>query len=481
MVIALYLAGCTLILPAEITQKVGFAVEPSDSGEVDSGETGDTGVVDTGETGSETGETGDTGGETGVDTGDTDTGADTGLDTSDTATDTSDTADTAVDTSVDTSDTAVDTADTSVDTATEDADGDGYPLATDCDDTDAAISPGADEVCDGVDNDCDGTVDESSAADAATWYADTDGDGFGDAAYTTLACDEPAAYVADATDCDDTDASLPDVLAGCAASYSAASGATMIYLTGGTFSMGSGLGDSGGSYLDHDVTLSHHFYLAQTETTRGEWETDPSNTSWTYSSLPSYPCTGTTADCPADTMTWYDAGMYANWLSTEEGLTECYLADGTDMAAAYLADPYSCPGYRLPTEAEWEYAARAGVDTTYSGSNTAANVAWTHENAYTMGTYAHSGCSLAANAWGFCDMSGNVWEWTNDWYDSAYGGYGSGVATSDPPGPASGSYRVVRGGYWSTDASLAAVAYRNFYPPSFAYNYCGFRLARSIP
>jgi len=95
------------------------------------------------------------------------------------------------------------------DTAPVDLDGDGYAIADgDCDDNDASINPGATEMCDGVDNDCDGAVDEADAADAATWYADADGDGYGDANTATVACDQPSGYVSDATDCDDTDASV---------------------------------------------------------------------------------------------------------------------------------------------------------------------------------------------------------------------------------------------------------------------------------
>ena len=94
-----------------------------------------------------------------------------------------------------------------------DDDGDGFAACEDCDDSDAAISPHAEELCDRVDNDCDGTIDEDDAGDAATWYADADGDGFGDIATTTTACDQPTGYVAAAyaTDCDDSDASISPV------------------------------------------------------------------------------------------------------------------------------------------------------------------------------------------------------------------------------------------------------------------------------
>ncbi len=88
-----------------------------------------------------------------------------------------------------------------------DADGDSYAEGDDCDDQDPAVFPGAEERCDGVDNDCDGEVDED-ASDAASWYADADGDGYGDAEVSTRACQAPSGYAADATDCDDGDAAV---------------------------------------------------------------------------------------------------------------------------------------------------------------------------------------------------------------------------------------------------------------------------------
>ena len=93
-------------------------------------------------------------------------------------------------------------------TGYSDLDGDGWAACEDCDDGDAAIRPDGSELCNGVDDDCDGDIDEDSAADAATWYQDGDGDGYGDAASTVVACDEPSGYSADATDCDDTDAAV---------------------------------------------------------------------------------------------------------------------------------------------------------------------------------------------------------------------------------------------------------------------------------
>lgn len=129
-------------------------------------------------------------------------------------------------------------------------------------------------------------------------------------------------------------------------------------------------------------------------------------------------------------------------------------------------------GGRLPTEAEWEFAAKGGNSSsgyTYSGSNTIDDVAWYTTNS---GSATQAIGTKSANELGLHDMSGNVWEWTNDWYDDAY--YSS-SPTNDPQGPSSGTFRVRRGGGWSGIASNCRVANRSSYIPTDTGNFSGFR------
>ena len=244
-------------------------------------------------------------------------------------------------------------------------------------------------------------------------------------------------------------------------------GSTMVAIPAGTFCMGCGKGDPDGAYIDHEVTLTHGFWIAQSETTSAEWA------AWT--SAAGNPNTAPSAyggsGLPVEQVNWYETAQYANALSTAEGITPCYLASGSDLAPAYLSDPYSCPGYRLPTEAEWEYAARAGEDTEYAGSDDASSVAWT------SGTE-QAECSLVPNAWRLCDMSGNVWEWVNDWYEDDYYNLSP---INDPSGPTSSEIlsRSDRGGSAEYNVLGATVAHRDSNLPSARSRGLGFRLVRS--
>ena len=255
-------------------------------------------------------------------------------------------------------------------------------------------------------------------------------------------------------------------------------GAELLLITAGTFSMASGRGDPDEYLLDHEVTVSRDFWLGRSELTRTLWDADPTHAGWPYAT--EYPCTGEASACPAVPVTWSEAAIYLNGLSANEGFALCYLEDGSDLDLAWAGDPASCPGYRLPTEAEWEYAARAGQDTEFSGSDTAGDVAWTSENAVQEGTFGHEVCQLSPNAWGLCDMSGNAWEWTGDWYDAAFGGYGDGGAGEDPAGPTAGEYRVIRGGDWNFDTTFARVARRTADAPVDSFiSAVGLRVART--
>ena len=154
---------------------------------------------------------------------------------------------------------------------------------------------------------------------------------------------------------------------------------------------------------------------------------------------------------PVVGITWYGASAFAEFLNT---------LLGTDK-------------YRLPTEAEWEFAARGGKQSngyTYSGSNTISDVAWYSSNS---GGKTHPVGTKSPNELGIYDMSGNVWEWCSDWYSSGY--YSSSLST-DPTGPTSGSVRVLRGGSWYYGAGYCRVAFRcSSYPSSSGYN-DGFRI-----
>ena len=200
---------------------------------------------------------------------------------------------------------------------------------------------------------------------------------------------------------------------------------------------------------------------------------------------------------PVEHVTWYEAIVYCNLLSMREGLTPCYTIKGSTDPAAWGTSPtftssdadwdrvtcnFDADGYRLPTEAEWEYAARGGQtgitdgswEYEYSGSTTPDDVAWYRDNS---DRETHEVGKKQANSLGLYDMSGNVWEWCWDLYGSG-SGYPSG--TEDPAGPDTGRYRVVRGGSCIYGASVCAVSYRGISDPyGRNYGHSGFRVVRS--
>jgi formylglycine-generating enzyme required for sulfatase activity len=167
---------------------------------------------------------------------------------------------------------------------------------------------------------------------------------------------------------------------------------------------------------------------------------------------------------------WLEAVEYCNKRSIKEGLTPAYSGSGNNITCNWNAN-----GYRLPTEAEWEYAAKGGNrDQTvyeYSGSNSADSVAWYNGNS---GRSTHPVGTKAPNSLGLYDMSGNVWEWCWD----RYGRYSSG-AQVNPVGASSGSGRVGRGGGWDDSARGVRSANRSYSTPYDRGSYLGFRLARN--
>jgi sulfatase modifying factor 1 len=248
--------------------------------------------------------------------------------------------------------------------------------------------------------------------------------------------------------------------------------------------MGSSPSEEGhqGDETQHEVTLTKGFWMMEHEVTQAEWQSvmgeNPATRSAENDGVslvdPSY---------PVHSVDWNESVAYANRASERDGLTACYSGDGAPLRG--------CTGYRLPTEAEWEYAARGGGTTKYAGTSDEsavcgfANVAdasakrkWSQWTAFGCDDGVSGLASVKQyrpNGYGLYDMTGNVWEWTQDWYGD-YGG-----AANDPTGAASGSDRVFRGGCWRNDPSLARVAFRKWSAPGRRGYDLGFRLLRSVP
>ena len=238
------------------------------------------------------------------------------------------------------------------------------------------------------------------------------------------------------------------------------------------FQMGSEDGDPDEKPV-HTVRFTKDFMIGKTEVMQRDYKT----------MLGVNPSKFRGDSLPVDKITWFDAVLFCNALSKYHGLDTVYEYTeviGTPGDNSQLADVKIHSGengYRLPTEAEWEYACRGGTTTKYYWSNssdidTIGMYAWYSKNS---GNETHNIGEKLANDYGLYDMSGNLYEWCNDWY----GNYND-TAAVDPAGPAGGSGRVIRGGNWLTTAKYCKVSYRGYTNAAFSCSAIGFRIARSL-
>ncbi len=220
----------------------------------------------------------------------------------------------------------------------------------------------------------------------------------------------------------------------------------MVYIKGGCFDMGD-IFDTGA--IDekpvHTVCIGD-FYLGKTEVTQRQYE------DVTGSNPSKFQC----ADCPVERVSWINAQDFIKKLNEKTGMN-----------------------YRLPTEAEWEYAARSGgLKEQWAGTNDEEKIGEYTWNKYTADRHTHTVAGKTPNAIGLYDMMGNVWEWCSDWYGKEY--YAS-SPSKNPQGPLEGKNRVIRGGGWhSKDKGLRTTDRNSFFPTSKKFSTTGFRLARSL-
>ena len=256
-------------------------------------------------------------------------------------------------------------------------------------------------------------------------------------------------------DCDDTD---PSVVHFCG-----------ITLDPGTFEMGCSERQDDCSPDEvplHTVSLSQRYELGSIEVTQA-----------LFSNLmgfnPSY-FKDCGLNCPVEYVSWNQAAEFTNRLSTIYGLESCF--ECSEGACIPTKSPQDCTGFRLPTEAEWEFAARCGTDTLLAGSDNPDEVSWTVSNSEWR---THPVAQLSPNDCGFFDLSGNVWEWTWDVYDPDYYQYSPEL---DPTGPDEGEFHVYRGGGYANLPADARVSDRCAdCHPFDTVNAVGLRVARSLP
>ena len=216
---------------------------------------------------------------------------------------------------------------------------------------------------------------------------------------------------------------------------------TMVYVPGGTFTMGATSEQGSDAWNDekptHSVMLSS-YYIGQTEVTQALWT----------AVMGSNPSEFRGDRRPVERVSWNDCQTFISRLNAKTG-----------------------KNFRMPTEAEWEYAARGGHSggSKYAGSDNISNVAWYDDNS---GGETHNVATKSPNGLGIYDMSGNVWEWCQDWY----GNYSSSSQTN-PKGPSNGDNRVNRGGSWFVNAWFCRVSYRSNFTPSYSSSNLGLRLA----
>ena len=238
--------------------------------------------------------------------------------------------------------------------------------------------------------------------------------------------------------------------------YKNAIGMEFVLVSAGEFLMGSPAGEANrdDDETQHRVRITKPFYMGVTEVTQEQWKAVMGSSPWSGEVYP-----GRSNDAPVTYVSWNDAQEF------------CKKVGARHAVPAGMT-------VRLPTEAEWEYACRAGSRTAYCFGDNAAQLgdyAWYDDNAGDAGEkYPHSVGKKKPNAWGLYDMHGNVWEWCQDWY----GSYPT-AAADDPSGPANGELRVLRGGSWYYDPLNCRSASRSRFGRSLAFPDIGFRVAVS--
>ena len=264
----------------------------------------------------------------------------------------------------------------------------------------------------------------------------------------------------------------------------------MVWIPAGTFTMGSPAAEPGrwNDETQRQITLTSGFYMSKYLVTQEQYETVMGITIQDQNDLYGWGLYGIGDNYPMYYVNWYDTIVFCNRLSIQEGLTPAYSISGStnpdtwgnipeDINTAWnnVQIVEGSTGYRLPTEAQWEYACRAGTVTSFNngvtqGSGSVLSIAWYYGNSSNR---THETGKRDPNNWGLFDMHGNVSEWCWD----QYGSY-SDNPVENPTGPASGGSRVYRGGSFSVDVSYMRSASRFYGMPSTRENFIGFRVVR---